>query len=80
MAGRRVVDAYCGIGMHARRLARAGAEVIGIELDPQAVAEARRAAPAGAVFHEGPVERLLPEALPADLLILNPPRAGVRPR
>jgi 23S rRNA (uracil1939-C5)-methyltransferase len=79
VAGRRVVDAYCGIGMHARRLARAGAEVIGIELDPQAVAEARRASPPGAVFLEGPVERLLPGALPADVLILNPPRAGVLP-
>lgn len=77
--GLRVVDAYCGVGMHARRLARSGAELVGIELDASAVAEARRAAPDGALFVEGPVEALLPEHLPADLVILNPPRAGVAP-
>lgn len=75
--GLKVVDAYCGIGLHARRLARAGARVVGIELDPEAVAGARRDAPEGAVFEEGPVEALLPAHLPADVVILNPPRAGV---
>lgn len=76
-AGLRVVDAYCGVGLHARRLARAGARVVGIELDPEAVAEARRSAVEGTEYVEGPVEELLPAYLPADLLILNPPRAGV---
>lgn len=77
VAGLRVVDAYCGVGLHARRFARAGARVVGIELDPQAVEEATRAAPPGASFVEGPVEALLPAHLPADLVVLNPPRAGV---
>lgn len=76
VAGARVVDAYCGVGFHARRLARAGARVVGIELDADAVAAARAAAPDGALFEEGSVEALLPDALPADLVILNPPRAG----
>ena len=75
--GQRVIDAYCGIGVHARRLARAGADAVGIEMDPHAVAEARRIAPPGARFEEGPVETLLPMSLPADLVILNPPRAGI---
>jgi 23S rRNA (uracil1939-C5)-methyltransferase len=79
VAGLRVVDAYCGVGLHARRFARDGARVIGLELDPQAVAEARRAAPAGASFERGAVESLLPGRLPADLVILNPPRAGIAP-
>nr|WP_240978848.1 methyltransferase domain-containing protein [Longimicrobium terrae] len=77
VAGRTVVDAYCGVGLHARRLARAGARVTGIELDPDAVAEARRSAPEGAVFISGYVEAVLAEHLPADLVILNPPRAGI---
>jgi 23S rRNA (uracil1939-C5)-methyltransferase len=77
VAGRHVVDAYCGVGLHARRLALAGARVTGIELDPHAVAEAERRAPAGARFLTGRVEDRLAEALPADLVILNPPRAGV---
>jgi len=75
--GARVVDAYCGVGLHARRLAREGAAVVGIELDPSAVNEARRAAPPGAEFRLGRVEDLLPAALPADLVILNPPRRGL---
>ena len=89
VAGLRVVDAYCGIGLHARRLARRGARVLGIEVDPLAVAEARRAvdaeaaadrvAPAGAPaeFVLGRVEEALPAALPADLVVLNPPRGGL---
>ncbi|CAN5240030.1 23S rRNA (uracil(1939)-C(5))-methyltransferase RlmD [soil metagenome] len=79
VSGLRVVDAYCGVGLHARRLARAGATVIGLELDPGALAEARRAAPSGAWYEQGTVESLLPGHLPADLVILNPPRAGAAP-
>ncbi|HEY0151938.1 MAG TPA: class I SAM-dependent RNA methyltransferase [Longimicrobium sp.] len=77
VAGMRVVDAYCGVGLHARRFARDGARVVGIELDPQAVEAAIAAAPPGAEFVEGPVEELIRQHLPADLVILNPPRAGV---
>jgi 23S rRNA (uracil1939-C5)-methyltransferase len=76
-AGLRVVDAYCGVGLYARRLARAGADVVGIELDPDAVAAARSAAPPRASIEEGAVESLLPPVVPADLVLLNPPRAGV---
>ncbi len=79
VAGQKVVDAYCGVGLHARRLARRGARVTGIELDPVAVAEARRGAATGdaAEFVEARVEDALPAALPAGLVILNPPRAGL---
>lgn len=77
VAGLKVVDAYCGVGLHARRFARAGATVVGIELDAQAVDEAARSAPEGATFVEGPVEELIRPYLPADLVVLNPPRAGV---
>lgn len=77
VAGLRIVDAYCGVGFHARRFARAGATVVGIELDPRAVDEATRGAPPGATFVEGAVEALIRAELPADLVVLNPPRAGV---
>lgn len=76
VSGRRVVDAYCGVGLHARRLARAGAQVVGIELDARALQEASRAAD-GAAFLTGRVEDRLPSALPADLVIVNPPRTGL---
>lgn len=74
--GTTVIDAYCGIGLHARRLARAGARVTGIELDALAVAEARRTVP-GAEFVADRVEHALPALLPAELVVLNPPRAGM---
>jgi 23S rRNA (uracil1939-C5)-methyltransferase len=76
-APKKVVDAYCGIGLHARRLARLGAEVIGIELDENAVEQAQRAGLPGCTFIAGRVENVLAEHLPADLLIVNPPRAGL---
>jgi 23S rRNA (uracil1939-C5)-methyltransferase len=75
VAQRTVVDAYCGVGLHARRLARQGARIVGIELDELAVAEAQRALP-GAHFVAARVEDALGAYLPADLVILNPPRAG----
>jgi 23S rRNA (uracil1939-C5)-methyltransferase len=76
VSARQVVDAYCGVGLHARRLARAGARVTGIELDEQAVAEAQRALPGGR-FIAARVEDVLGSVLPADLVLLNPPRAGI---
>ncbi len=72
----RVVDGYCGVGLYARRLERDGVEVVGIESHPAAVAEAERVA-RGSRFLEGRVEDRLGEALPADGVILNPPRAGL---
>jgi 23S rRNA (uracil1939-C5)-methyltransferase len=76
VAGRHVIDAYCGVGLHARRLARAGADVVGIELDPHAADEARRAVPAARILADR-VENALGPELPADLVLLNPPRGGI---
>lgn len=73
-----LLDAYCGVGLHARRLARAGWRVTGIDTDRDAVEEARRACPDG-TFLAGRVEEHLEETLPADLVILNPPRTGLHP-
>jgi 23S rRNA (uracil1939-C5)-methyltransferase len=74
--GVRVVDAYAGEGAHARAAALAGAGAIAIEREAAAVARGRRLAPA-VDFREGDVELRLPGALPADVLVLNPPRGGL---
>ena len=76
-AGLRIVDAYCGVGGWGRRLARHGAQVVGVELDPAAAAQARAGAPAGFEVLEGRVEDHLPGLLPADRVLLNPPRGGL---
>jgi 23S rRNA (uracil1939-C5)-methyltransferase len=79
-SGGTAVDAYCGVGFHARALARAGWEVTGIETDPDAVLAARTDAPEGFTVREGRVEDLLDGTLPAELLVLNPPRTGLDAR
>jgi 23S rRNA (uracil1939-C5)-methyltransferase len=77
--GARAVDAYCGVGVYGHRLAEAGWTVTGIERDGAACEEAARAAPAGFDIVQGAVEAHLAKALPADLLIVNPPRGGLDP-
>ncbi len=74
---RTVVDAYCGDGVFGRRLAETGVTVVGLELDPDAAAAAARRAPPSMTVRAGAVEDLLRDVLPADLLIVNPPRTGL---
>jgi len=76
----RAVDAYCGFGLRSLALARAGVETVGIDVDAHAIAWANdRAADEDlpARFQAARVERALVTALPNDLVVLNPPRAGV---
>jgi 23S rRNA (uracil1939-C5)-methyltransferase len=75
--GRTIVDAYCGFGLYGRRLARHGGRTVGIEADAGAVAMAGSRPVEGFTLLEGRVEDRIGEALPADLVILNPPRSGV---
>ncbi len=75
--GKTIIDAYCGVGMHTRRLARVGAQVTGIELDEAAIKEAKAAKIPNAAFVVGRVEEELPRHLPADMVIVNPPRGGL---
>jgi 23S rRNA (uracil1939-C5)-methyltransferase len=74
---RTVIDAYAGTGDVAAALAARGVTVTAIELDADAsaVCAARLAAPSRAVAAR--VEEALPDLLPADVVLLNPPRAGV---
>jgi 23S rRNA (uracil1939-C5)-methyltransferase len=76
----RVVDAYAGSGATAIPLAEEGRTVVAIELDRPAVDRMRLhlGAPSSAIA--GRVEDHLERQLPADVVILNPPRAGVDER
>lgn len=73
----RVVDAYSGVGDTAEPMARAGASVVAIELDRAASRVAAARLPAGSRAVADSVEHALPGVLPADLVVLNPPRAGL---
>ena len=71
------VDAYCGVGEYGRALAGHGWSVRGIEVDRWAVAAARDGAPDGFDVVAARVEDELQATLPTDLLVVNPPRAGL---
>jgi 23S rRNA (uracil1939-C5)-methyltransferase len=74
------VDAYSGAGHTAIALSAEGVSVTAIELDQDASewSALKLSGPSRAI--QGRVEEELPTALPADLVILNPPRAGVDAR
>ena len=76
----RVVDAYCGTGDTAVPLAESGAVVTAIELDADAARVCASRLPAGSRVVAGRVEDVLRETLPADVVLLNPPRGGLDPR
>ncbi len=72
-----VVDAYAGSGDLAARLHSRGVRVTAIELDEEAAAWSARALQAPSRAVAARVEDVLASHLPADLVVLNPPRAGV---
>ncbi len=75
-----VIDAYAGVGETAVALASRGAQVTAIELDGEAADHAsRRLGPPSRVI-TARVEDVLASLLPAQAVILNPPRAGVDAR
>jgi 23S rRNA (uracil1939-C5)-methyltransferase len=71
-----LVDAYSGAGDTAIAFAREGVRVSAIELDNDSARWCALHLPEGSVSIRGRVEEVLPGALPADAVILNPPRAG----
>ena len=75
-APRTVVDGYAGAGDAAAALAAQGVHVTALEADAEAVAYAAARLPAGSSAVRGLVEATLARALPADVVLLNPPRAG----
>lgn len=74
------IDAYSGAGALALALAMRGVRTIAIESDAEASAWAASRLPAGSRAVTARVEDAIRNALPADAVILNPPRAGVDAR
>jgi 23S rRNA (uracil1939-C5)-methyltransferase len=77
-----VVDGYAGTGILSEALARQGVRVTAIESDQAATARAaaRLAGFPGAQVVTATMETGLAGALPADVVVLNPPRRGVDDR
>ena len=80
----RVIDAYCGIGTIGLVAAKTAGEVIGVELNPDAVRDAvsncRRNEMKNAKFYCADagdfMEALAEEGESADVVFMDPPRAG----
>jgi 23S rRNA (uracil1939-C5)-methyltransferase len=72
-----VIDAYSGRGATALALAERGARVTAIESDRAAASWVSDRLPAGSRSMAARVEDVVSDVLPADLVILNPPRSGV---
>lgn len=77
---RTLVDAYSGAGELSVALASVGVRVSAIELDSAAAARCGDLLPAESRSIAARVEDALPSALPADVVVLNPPRRGVDER
>ena len=83
--GERVFDLYCGIGTIGLTMAARAGEVWGVEIVPEAIADAERNAErngiANARFVAGSartgVRPLIEQAGKPDVVLLDPPRAGL---
>ena len=76
-APRTIIDAYAGAGDTAIPLAQSGARVTAIELDAEASRWCAAQLPSGSSAVAARTEDALPRALPADVVIVNPPRDGL---
>ena len=72
-----LVDAYAGTGDLAAAIAEQGTRVTAIEIDRDAARVCAGRLPAGSRSIAQPVERAIGDALPADVVIVNPPRGGL---
>jgi len=82
--GERLLDLFCGLGNFSLPLARSGADVVGVELDPGLVEAARDNAAANAIDNarfvaadlQQHVDRLDWMRRPFDGVLIDPPRSG----
>lgn len=79
-----VIDLYCGIGTITLTLAKKAHSVIGVELVPQSIVDAKKNARQNGIqnvsFVEGAAETVLPQliadGIKPDVLVMDPPRKG----
>lgn len=80
-----VWDLYCGIGTISLFLAQKAKQVYGVEIVPEAIADARQNAALNGIenaeFYAGRAEDVLPEkyaseGIHADVIVVDPPRKG----
>lgn len=81
VSGEAAVDLYCGVGLFTLPLARRFARVTGVEGNPVAVGFAKRNLQGAGlenvrVVNAGVAEWIRRQALQADFVLLDPPRAG----
>jgi 23S rRNA (uracil1939-C5)-methyltransferase len=74
---RTLIDAYAGSGSTAVPLANDGVNVVAIESDKDAAARCAAVLPKGSMAVAARVEDAIARALPADVVLINPPRVGV---
>ncbi len=80
----RVLDVYCGIGTISLLCSKYAKEVVGVEIVPEAIEDAKKNAVINNVdnaeFFCGPAEKIVPKLLKGgkkpDVVILDPPRKG----
>lgn len=84
LSGREtVLDGFCGIGTITLSLAKNASQVTGVELYPQAVADAKQNAAINDIhnarFYAGSCEEVITTLnQPFDVVVLDPPRAGCK--
>ncbi len=80
----RLLDLYCGGGFFSLALAKDVASALGVELDPQAIAEAEESAKENgiknAAYRAEAAEKLSWEIEKPDIVIVDPPRSGLHPK
>lgn len=85
VAGKRILDLYCGMGNFSVPLAVGGALVFGVERSRESIARARINAAAAwttdTLFIDGDVpaavKRFIQQSATFDIIVLDPPRAGL---
>ena len=81
--GKRLLDLYCGVGSIGLHLSEDFDEIVGVELNEEAVKDAQKNAKMNGVentrYIAGPV-REVAGLLDADVIVVDPPRAGLHPK